>query len=208
MLGPKWTPRSSIPRSGCGTVMVARRERPSVSSASPTNARAARERLSCCAAGIAQVPAHGRPRGRRRRAGRGGRSSTSTGRVAAGRQGDRGRVLRGARRDGDGRRRRERRAGAAAADVGIAMGVAGTDAALETADVALMADELLKIPYAMRLSRATTRNIRVNIGVLARAEGGVPRSGRRRRRDAVDGGARPTWARRWSVERANRAAVC
>jgi Zn2+/Cd2+-exporting ATPase len=51
----------------------------------------------------------------------------------------------------------------AAADVGIAMGVAGTDAALETADVALMADELLKIPYALRLSRATTRNIRANI---------------------------------------------
>jgi Zn2+/Cd2+-exporting ATPase len=52
----------------------------------------------------------------------------------------------------------------AAADVGIAMGVAGTDAALETADVALMADELAKIPYALRLSRATVRNIRVNIG--------------------------------------------
>jgi Cd2+/Zn2+-exporting ATPase len=51
----------------------------------------------------------------------------------------------------------------AAADVGIAMGAAGTDAALETADVALMADELLKIPYALRLSRATTRNIRMNI---------------------------------------------
>jgi Cd2+/Zn2+-exporting ATPase len=51
----------------------------------------------------------------------------------------------------------------AAAEVGIAMGVAGTDAALETADVALMADELLKIPYALRLSRATTRNIRINI---------------------------------------------
>ena len=51
----------------------------------------------------------------------------------------------------------------AAADVGIAMGVAGTDAALETADVALMADELLKIPYALRLSRATARNIHANI---------------------------------------------
>lgn len=51
----------------------------------------------------------------------------------------------------------------AAADVGIAMGVAGTDAALETADVALMADELLKLPYALRLSRATMRNIRANI---------------------------------------------
>jgi Cd2+/Zn2+-exporting ATPase len=52
----------------------------------------------------------------------------------------------------------------AAADVGIAMGVAGTDAALETADVALMADELVRIPFALRLSRATTRNIRANIG--------------------------------------------
>ena len=52
----------------------------------------------------------------------------------------------------------------AAADVGIAMGAAGTDVALETADVALMADELGKIPYAVRLSRATNRNIRANIG--------------------------------------------
>jgi Cd2+/Zn2+-exporting ATPase len=51
----------------------------------------------------------------------------------------------------------------ASADVGIAMGVAGSDAALETADVALMADELAKIPYTLRLSRATTRNIRANI---------------------------------------------
>ena len=53
----------------------------------------------------------------------------------------------------------------AAADVGIAMGVAGTDAALETADVALMADELLKIPYAVRLSRATLRTIKTNIAL-------------------------------------------
>jgi Zn2+/Cd2+-exporting ATPase len=51
----------------------------------------------------------------------------------------------------------------ASADVGIAMGAAGTDAALETADVALMSDELIKIPFAIRLSRATARNIRVNI---------------------------------------------
>ncbi len=53
----------------------------------------------------------------------------------------------------------------ASADVGIAMGVAGSDAALETADVALMADELMKIPYALRLSRATMRNIRVNLAI-------------------------------------------
>ena len=53
----------------------------------------------------------------------------------------------------------------AAADVGIAMGAAGSDAALETADVALMSDELLRIPYAVRLSRSTVRNIQVNIAV-------------------------------------------
>lgn len=51
----------------------------------------------------------------------------------------------------------------ATADVGIAMGAAGSAAALETADVALMADELPKITYAVRLSRATARNIRANI---------------------------------------------
>jgi Cd2+/Zn2+-exporting ATPase len=53
----------------------------------------------------------------------------------------------------------------AAADVGIVMGAAGSDAAIETADVALMADELLKIPYALRLSRATVRNIKVNLAI-------------------------------------------
>ena len=53
----------------------------------------------------------------------------------------------------------------ASADVGIAMGAAGSDAALETADIALMADELLKIPFALRLSRATVRNIRTNLGI-------------------------------------------
>ena len=51
----------------------------------------------------------------------------------------------------------------AAADVGIAMGAAGTDAALETADIALMADELLKIPFAIRLGRATLANIQMNV---------------------------------------------
>jgi Cd2+/Zn2+-exporting ATPase len=53
----------------------------------------------------------------------------------------------------------------ASADVGIAMGAAGSDAALETADVALMTDELSKIPYAFRLSRATVRNIRMNLAI-------------------------------------------
>jgi Cd2+/Zn2+-exporting ATPase len=53
----------------------------------------------------------------------------------------------------------------AAADVGIAMGAAGSDAALETADVALMADELLAVPALVRLGRITVRNIRTNIAV-------------------------------------------
>jgi Cd2+/Zn2+-exporting ATPase len=53
----------------------------------------------------------------------------------------------------------------AAADVGIAMGAIGSDAALETADVALMTDELPKVAYVIRLSRATVRNIRVNIAL-------------------------------------------
>ena len=67
---------------------------------------------------------------------------------------------------GDGRRRRQRRAGAGDRPTsGIAMGAAGSDAALETADVALMADELLKIPYALRLSRATVRNIKANLAI-------------------------------------------
>jgi Cd2+/Zn2+-exporting ATPase len=51
----------------------------------------------------------------------------------------------------------------AAADVGVAMGAAGSDAALETADVALMSDELLKLPYALRLARATVRNVKTNV---------------------------------------------
>lgn len=53
----------------------------------------------------------------------------------------------------------------AAADVGVVMGAAGSDAAIETADVALMADELTKIPFALRLSRATVANIKTNIGL-------------------------------------------
>ncbi|MBY0497109.1 MAG: cation-translocating P-type ATPase [Cyanobacteria bacterium] len=53
----------------------------------------------------------------------------------------------------------------AAADVGIVMGAMGSDAALETADIALMTDELPKVPYTIRLSRATLANIRVNVAL-------------------------------------------
>ena len=51
----------------------------------------------------------------------------------------------------------------ALADVGIAMGAAGTDVALETADVVLMADDLEKIPYALELSRRARRVIVQNL---------------------------------------------
>ena len=53
----------------------------------------------------------------------------------------------------------------AAADVGIVMGAMGSDAALETADIALMTDELPNVPYTIRLSRATLANIRVNVAL-------------------------------------------
>lgn len=51
----------------------------------------------------------------------------------------------------------------AAATVGIAMGAAGTDTAIETADVALMADDLTKVGEAVRLGRRTLRIIQFNI---------------------------------------------
>ena len=76
----------------------------------------------------------------------------------------------------------------AAADVGIAMGVAGADAALETADIALMADELLKIPFALRLGRATLRNIHMNVTLSLGLEGGVSGPCDRRLGHIVDGG--------------------
>jgi len=51
----------------------------------------------------------------------------------------------------------------AAATVGIAMGGAGTDVALESADVALMADDLSRLPFAISLGRATRAIIRQNM---------------------------------------------
>ena len=53
----------------------------------------------------------------------------------------------------------------AAADVGIAMGAVGSDVALETADVALMSDDLRRLPFAVELAHATLANIRVNVAL-------------------------------------------
>lgn len=51
----------------------------------------------------------------------------------------------------------------ATADIGIAMGAAGTDAALETADITLMSDDIGKLPYLIKLSRKTVAVIKQNI---------------------------------------------
>ncbi|KUO72416.1 MAG: HAD family hydrolase [Desulfosporosinus sp. BRH_c37] len=51
----------------------------------------------------------------------------------------------------------------ASADLGIAIGGAGTDVAMETADVVLMSAEVKKLTYAIGLSRATVRNMKQNI---------------------------------------------
>ncbi|MBC8497748.1 cadmium-translocating P-type ATPase [Candidatus Bathyarchaeota archaeon] len=61
----------------------------------------------------------------------------------------------------------------AAADVGIAMGAIGSDVALETADVALMEDDLGRIVYLVRLSAATMGRIRENIAASILVKLGV-----------------------------------
>jgi Cd2+/Zn2+-exporting ATPase len=51
----------------------------------------------------------------------------------------------------------------AASDVGIAMGGSGVDVALESADIVLVKDELIQIPYLMKLSKKTVRIAKENI---------------------------------------------
>ncbi|WIM67778.1 cation-translocating P-type ATPase [Corynebacterium breve] len=53
----------------------------------------------------------------------------------------------------------------AQADIGVAMGAAGSPAAIETADIALMADKLPRLPYALSLAQRTVRTMKVNIGI-------------------------------------------
>lgn len=51
------------------------------------------------------------------------------------------------------------------ADVGVAMGSIGTDIAVEAADIALISDDISKIPYLKRLARSTLRTIKGNIAL-------------------------------------------
>ena len=53
----------------------------------------------------------------------------------------------------------------AAASVGVAMGGAGSDVALETADVVLMGDDLRQLPFAVALAREATRTVKVNLAI-------------------------------------------
>ncbi|MEF8856600.1 MAG: cation-translocating P-type ATPase, partial [Haloplanus sp.] len=66
----------------------------------------------------------------------------------------------------------------AAATVGVAMGAAGTDTAIETADVALMGDDLTRLPYLVALARRANRVIETNVwsslGVKAALAAGAP----------------------------------
>ncbi|MFN8633002.1 MAG: cation-translocating P-type ATPase [Chloroflexota bacterium] len=63
----------------------------------------------------------------------------------------------------------------ATADVGVAMGMAGTDVAIETADIALLADDLSRLPHLLDVSqraiRAIKQNLVFSLGVLALAVG-------------------------------------
>jgi Cd2+/Zn2+-exporting ATPase len=74
----------------------------------------------------------------------------------------------------------------ATATVGIAMGAAGSDVALETADVALMGDDLTVLPFAIALGRSAGRVIRQNLADRARRDRAPPAARRRGR-----GGHRP-----------------
>ena len=78
----------------------------------------------------------------------------------------------------------------AQADIGFAMGAAGTDTAMETADVALMNDDLRKLPEIIRLSRKTHARCCAEHRARAGHQGGVLRAGGVRQRHAVDGGVR------------------
>ena len=78
----------------------------------------------------------------------------------------------------------------ARADIGFAMGAAGTDTAIETADVALMDDDLRKLPTFIRLSRATSAILSSEYCICPRCQSNFHCSDLCRGCDDVDGGFR------------------
>lgn len=61
----------------------------------------------------------------------------------------------------------------ARADVGVAMGAAGTDVAIETADIALIADDLTRLPRAIEIARRTSANMRQNVVIAVLTVAGL-----------------------------------
>ena len=59
----------------------------------------------------------------------------------------------------------------ASADVGISMGAAGSDTAIETADIVLMSDDLFKLPHAVALGRSAVRIIKQNVALALLVKG-------------------------------------
>src|SRR5699024_3683588 len=57
----------------------------------------------------------------------------------------------------------------AQADIGVAMGAAGSPAAIATSDITLRADKLPRLPYALLLSHRTVRKMSLNIGIALTA---------------------------------------
>ena len=78
----------------------------------------------------------------------------------------------------------------ARADIGVAMGAAGTDTAMEAADVVIMNDDLRRIPETIRLSRRTHAVLWQNIGLALGIKAIFLGTRRFRQCDHVDGGLR------------------
>ncbi len=90
--------------------------------------------------------------------------------------------------DSDDRRRHQRCAALARADIGVAMGAAGTDTAMEAADVVIMNDDLRRIPETIRLSRQTHAVLWQNIATGLGHQGRISRARGVRKCHDVDGG--------------------